>query len=141
MRYSGSVCAFSCPTGYSLTGPSSVECLASHKWSSDEEPDCKVRIMVSSWIANHGVDFQPSWRGLFDGSNGSDVQGKSSENDGTYLNLDNVNCDEIQDDLEQFTNYLNENNIATELTIEQEIFATELETFYSEVLTACNNTV
>ena len=107
--YSGSVCAFSCPTGYSLTGPSSVECLSSQNWASDEVPDCEVRIMVSGWMSGHAVAAQPTWRALM-----RTVTGRSAETEaaaGIFIDETEINCAKFEDELAEFEKYLDDNNI------------------------------
>ena len=49
--YMGSICAFSCPTGYRLIGPSMSTCEKELSWSHNM-PLCKVRIVISKWAAS-----------------------------------------------------------------------------------------
>ena len=49
--YMGSICAFSCPTGYQLIGPSMSTCENDLSWS-HQIPICKVRIVISKWAAS-----------------------------------------------------------------------------------------
>ena len=49
--YMGSICAFSCPTGYRLIGPSMSTCENDLSWSHDM-PLSKVRIVISKWAAS-----------------------------------------------------------------------------------------
>ena len=49
--YMGSICAFSCPTGYRLIGPSMSTCENDLSWS-HQMPICKVRIVISKWAAS-----------------------------------------------------------------------------------------
>ena len=60
----GSVCGFSCPTGYTLVGPNSAVCLPDGNWSTQNLPTCEVRIMVSKWFQDKAKSFQPTWRKL-----------------------------------------------------------------------------
>ena len=116
MRFVGSVCSFSCPTGYLLQGPSSVECSSSHAWSTKILPDCKAQIKVSSWIVLHGMAFDPAWRIMFSPPNPTDV----------YLDVDQIDCETIDGDVYNFIVYLESNKIVYNLS--------DLEIFY----TACN---
>ncbi|CAG5085953.1 Oidioi.mRNA.OKI2018_I69.PAR.g11061.t1.cds [Oikopleura dioica] len=100
----GSFCAFSCPTGYKLIGSTSTECLDSASWSEEELPDCKVRIMISRWISNLALEYQPNWRSAVE------ISVIPRNRDGKDDVIDEVVCELMQcQNIEEFFAWIEEN--------------------------------
>ena len=47
-NFMSSICAFSCPTGYTLIGPSTTECLEELEWSNG----------VPSWYVSSFIEYE-----------------------------------------------------------------------------------